>query len=307
MVTITWNEQLVLLLQVSLAVTITVLVPIGKMLPLGGVAITLGVLQPPVAETLKNTVAPFEQVATVVILVEQVRLIGAFVCEFTVTWKEQLVICPHVLLAVTITVVIPIGKRLPLGGTAVTDGGAHPPVAPTLKETNAPFELVAVVVMLVEQVRTMPELVTVTVKVHSLLSPQESTAVAVTIVDPIGKVLPLDGLAKTNGGGLQPPLPVTMKSTVAPLELVAAVAMFVGQLITMGTFVTVMLKLQVLLFPHESTAVAWTIVVPIGKVLPLAGLAKTNGGGLQPPLAVTVKYTCAPLELVAGKNILVGH
>jgi hypothetical protein len=47
-------------------------------------------------------------------------------------------------------------------------------------------------------------------------------------------------------------------------------------------------KLQFVELPQESLAVAITVVVPTGKVLPLGGLAVTNGGGLQPPLALTL-------------------
>jgi hypothetical protein len=47
-------------------------------------------------------------------------------------------------------------------------------------------------------------------------------------------------------------------------------------------------KLQLALFPQVSLAVLFTVVVPIGNVLPLGGVEFTNGGGLQPPLAVTV-------------------
>ena len=59
------------------------------------------------------------------------------------------------------------------------------------------------------------------------------------------------------------------------------------------------MKLQLVELPQVSLAVASTVVVPIGKVLPLGGLAVTNGGGLQPPLAFTVKNTLAPLGPVA--------
>ena len=55
----------------------------------------------------------------------------------------------------------------------------------------------------------------------------------------------------------------------------------------MGVGLTVTVKLQLVLLPHESLAVAKTVVVPIGNVLPLGGLALTNGGGEQPPLAET--------------------
>ena len=62
--------------------------------------------------------------------------------------------------------------------------------------------------------------------------------------------------------------------------------MFDGQeIINCGYTVTV--KLHVALLPQVSLAVAVTVVVPTGKVLPLGGLATTLGG-LHPPLAVTV-------------------
>jgi hypothetical protein len=48
--TVTVNPQLVLTKQKSLAVQVTGVVPIGKVLPLGGVQVTVTGLQPPVAE-----------------------------------------------------------------------------------------------------------------------------------------------------------------------------------------------------------------------------------------------------------------
>ena len=104
----------------------------------------------------------------------------------------------------------------------------------------------------------------------------------------------------TNGGGLHPPLALTLKYTVAPLGPVATAVMFDragnGELLDS----TVTVKLHVALLPHVSLAVVVTVVVPIGKVLPLGGLA-TMLGGVQPPLAVTVKNTTAPLGPVAGR------
>ena len=47
-------------------------------------------------------------------------------------------------------------------------------------------------------------------------------------------------------------------------------------------------KLQFVLAPQVSLAVLVTVVVPMGKVLPLGGKALTKGGGLQPPVAMTV-------------------
>ena len=140
-----------------------------------------------------------------------------------------------------------------------------------MKNTTAPPELVAVTVRLEEQFRTMGGLQTFTVKLQLVLLPQASLAVVVTVVVPIGKVLPLGGLAETYGGGLQPPLAVTLKYTVAPLEPVAVTVRFEEQFSTIGGLTTVTLKLQLVLLPQVSLAVVVTVVVPMGKVLPLGG------------------------------------
>jgi hypothetical protein len=126
------------------------------------------------------------------------------------------------------------------------------------------------------------------VKLQLVTVPQESLAVTLTGVVPTGNVLPLGGLAVTNGGGLQPPVAVMVKKTTMPFELVAVTVMLDEQFKTIGGLATVTVKLQLVLLPQESLAVAVTVVVPIGNVLPLGGLALTNGGGLQPPLAETV-------------------
>src|ERR1035441_6424359 len=165
-----------------------------------------------------------------------------------------------------------------------------------------PFELVAVTVMLDEQLRLIGGLTTVTWNEQLVLLPQESLAVTVTGVVPIGNVLPLGGMALTNGGGLQPPLAETVKNTVAPVEPVAATVMFEEQFRTIGGYtggLTVTVKLQLVNVPQPSLAVTVTGVVPTGNVLPLGGMALTNGGGLQPPVADTVKNTAMPFELVA--------
>jgi hypothetical protein len=68
----------------------------------------------------------------------------------------------------------------------------------------------------------------------------------------------------------------------------------------------VTVKLQLVELPQVSLAVEITVVVPTGKLLPLGGLA-TMVGGLQPPLAVTVKNTTAPLGPVATVVMFDGH
>jgi hypothetical protein len=57
-----------------------------------------------------------------------------------------------------------------------------------------------------EQVSTIGVRVTVTVKLQFVPVPQVSVAVQLTVVVPMGKVEPLNGVQYSDGGGLQPPL-----------------------------------------------------------------------------------------------------
>ena len=67
--------------------------PIGKVLPLGGMQLIVGGgLQPPLAELVKKTIAPPELVAAAVIFEEQCNTRGDCV---TVTLNEQFVLCPQ--------------------------------------------------------------------------------------------------------------------------------------------------------------------------------------------------------------------
>ena len=127
---------------------------------------------------------------------------------------------------------------------------------------------------------------TVTVKLQVFVWPQASIAVQVTVVVPIGNVLPLGGLHEklSNPQALWAEL---VKFTTAPLALVAVTVMFVEQVTVIGGRVTMTVKLQVLVWPHESIAVQVTVFVPIGKVLPEGGLQLTVGVE-QPPVAELV-------------------
>src|SRR3989442_587768 len=120
--------------------------------------------------------------------------------------------------------------------------------------------------MLVEQVRTMGGhcgLLTVTVNVQLVLLPQASEAVQGTTVVPSGKLMPLG-------------------------ELLAMMVILDEQMSRMGGLLTVTGNWQLVWLPQPSVAVHVTEVVPMGKVLPLGGLQVTDGGGIQPPLAVLV-------------------
>jgi hypothetical protein len=75
--------------QISEAEVYTVVVPIGKVLPLGGSLEMVGVLQPPVAVAVKSTTAPLVLAAVTVMLVGQFRTMGEYDCGLTVTVKLQ--------------------------------------------------------------------------------------------------------------------------------------------------------------------------------------------------------------------------
>ena len=63
-------------------------------------------------------------------LVEHVSTIGDGLVWVTVILKVQLVTCPQELLAVQVTVLVPRGKQLPLGGVHTKiGGGVQPPLA----------------------------------------------------------------------------------------------------------------------------------------------------------------------------------
>jgi hypothetical protein len=230
-------------------------------------------------------------------LLEQFRKMGG---SITVTWNEQLVLSPQESLAVTLTVVVPTGNVLPLGGLATMfGGGLHPPLALAVKNTVAPLELVAFTTMFDEQFNRIGVFVltTVTVKLQEAL-PLSSLASQFTVVVPTGKVLPDDGLAVTVGDTPHVSLAFTLKNTA--MGTVEVTTMLDGQLIDTTQFCgsTMTVNSQFVLFPQESLAVTLTEFSPIGNKLPLGGSAVTVGR-LQPPLAVTLKNTTAPLELVA--------
>src|ERR1043166_6154880 len=77
---------------------------------------------------------------------------------------------------------------------------------------------------------------TVTVNEHCAFWPQLSDAEALTVVVPIGNVLPLGGVAPTPTGG-QPPVVLTVENTTAPPGEVAVTVMFDGQVIVNVAFV----------------------------------------------------------------------
>ena len=69
-----------------------------------------------------------------------------------------------------------------------------------------------------------------------------------------------------------------------------------------GLFNTVTLKEPLAILPVASVAVAFTGVVPRGKIEPLAGTEFTTGFASKASVAVTEKFKTAPLGPVAAKT-----
>ena len=116
---------------------------------------------------------------------------------------------------------------------------------------------------------------TPTVKLQELLLPLASVAVHVTVVVPMGKVLPEGGTQLIVGWGSQVSVAVAVKVTLALEHWPGSTPMpkLPGQVID-GAIVsrTVTVKLQKMRRPLESVALYVTVVSPTEKVLPDAGV-----------------------------------
>ena len=123
--------------------------------------------------------------------------------------------------------------------------------------------------------------------VHVLALLLASTARQVTVLTPSGKNEPEGGVQAAVTFGEQLSVAPTEKNTCAPLALLQATVLFVGQMMAgFSVSFTVTVKLRLLLLPAVSIAVQVTVVTPLLKVVPEGGLhvAVTPG---QLSLAVT--------------------
>ena len=113
---------------------------------------------------------------------------------------------------------------------------------------------------------------TLTWKLQLAVLPLLLVAVQVTVVAPSGKLEPLGGWQKTVTPG-QLSVPVATKVTIWPqVAGFTLVEMFPGQLIAGGSMsFTVTVKVQALVLPAASVAVHVTVVMPLLKLVPLAG------------------------------------
>jgi hypothetical protein len=198
----------------------------------------------------------------------------------TDTVNEQVLVAltvPLLETAVQTTFEMPVGKRVPLGGTQKLVPSVEPQLATALctQVTTDEHTPETFVTMLPGQFSVGGTLlvVTITRKVQLLVLPEASVAVQSTLFVPFGKLEPLAGLQALLTPA-QLSLTVGAKITIWLLQVAALafVEMFAGQVIVGRTdSFTVMKNEAFAVLPDGSLAVQFTVLVPIGKLAPLAG------------------------------------
>jgi hypothetical protein len=216
----------------------------------------------------------------------------------TVTVNVLVALLPEESMAVAVTVVTPLLNTLPLAGTVVTlTVASQLSVAVGAKFTVVEQLPVASSLVLAVTLGAVmigaSSSVTVTVKVLVALLPEESHALAVTVVTPLLKTLPLAGTVMTLTAPSQLSVAVGAKVTVVeqlpvPSSLVLAVTF--GAVITgASSSDTVTVNEVAALLPEESVAAAVTVVTPLLNTLPLAGTVVTFTVTSQLSVAVGAK------------------
>lgn len=201
--TVTVNVHVAVWPDVSVAVLVTVVVPLGNTEPDGGrlTTVTPGQLSVAVTVNVVNAEHRFGSV-DLVIFAGQV-IVGACV-SFTVTVKLHDAVFGGVAesLTVQVTVVTPFGKAPPEGGlhTGVPTPGQLSLAVGFVYVTTAEHTFGSVgFVILVGQSVSVGACVsfTVTVKLHDAGFPIASLTLQVTVVTPFGNAVPLEGVHVT--------------------------------------------------------------------------------------------------------------
>src|SRR6185437_14908358 len=299
------------LLCASVAMTVTVLVPMGKRLPLAGLAVALTTPSTrSFALTEKVTVAPDTLVAGVVMEAGTVMTGG--VVSTTRTVKVLVTLAPAESVALAVTMESPRGKVLPLAGE--TSGVSEPSsasLAVTVKDTTAPFGPVASAITgesgSVRLGAVLAEPWRVRVNVPLAASLFEMARVADLIPLLVGLKTTLRVVLDPGATPLVPGVPtLNWEASVPVRTAVSKRRSAVPRLVTVRTLVTVVLRSAVpkstelralvkalgpratpicgaevmvmrKVFVAEllcaSVAMTVTVLVPMGKRLPLAGLA----------------------------------
>ena len=119
--TVTLKEQLALLPDASVAAHWTMVVPFGKRLPLAGLHTMLALPQLSVAVAAKATTAP-HWLGSLLTRMSAGQWGAGSSVSLTVTLKLQAAELSAASVAMQVTVVVPFGKTLPLGGVQVVVG-----------------------------------------------------------------------------------------------------------------------------------------------------------------------------------------
>jgi hypothetical protein len=258
----------------SVAVQVTGVVPLAKVEPLAGLQATVAPGQLSVTLAANVTTAPhwFTPAGTLM-LAGQVTAGGCV--SLTVTVKVHELVVPLLSVPVQVTGVVPLAKVEPLVGLQATVAPGQLSVMLAANVTTAlHWSTPAGTLMLAGQVTAGGCVsLTVTVKVHALVLPLPSVPVQVTGVVPLAKVEPLAGLQATVAPGQ---LSVTLAANVtAALHWFGTTGTLIlaGQVTAGGCVsLTVTVKVHELVLPLPSVAMQVTVVVPLAKVEPLAGL-----------------------------------
>jgi hypothetical protein len=135
--TVTVNVLLEVLPAASVAVVVTVVVPIGKLEPEAGTEDTLTPAQLSLPVAVKVTIAPHAPASLQTVIGLGTETVG-FSQSVTVTLNEQLDVLPAASVAVALTTVVPTGKSEPEAGVATTVTPAQLSAPGTEKVTTAP-------------------------------------------------------------------------------------------------------------------------------------------------------------------------
>jgi hypothetical protein len=143
--------------------------------------------------------------------------------------------------------------------------------------------------------------VTVTVKEAAPVLPCASVAEQPTVVAASGKVAPLAGVQVTATVPSTASLAVAVYAKVAPVAAVASTVAFDGTVITGASESrTVTVNEVVPLLACASVAVHPTVVVPNGKIAPLAGVQLTATLPSTASVLVALNVKLAPVAAVAS-------
>lgn len=223
--------------------------------------------------------------------------------------KLPLVVLLELSVAEQFTMVSPKGKVSPeLWEQPALTLPSIASVAETVKVTAAPAAEVASS-MILEGSESAGAILSTTVMVKLPVAVLLALSVAeqLTVLDPSGKVEPEAGLQTTLIVPSTSSVALAVYVTDAPAALVALAVISAGRLRVGGPSCTVTVKLPLAELPAASVPEQFTVVVPIGKVAPEAGLQLTVPGPLKPSVTVTEKGTTAPDGLVGPVTMFAGR